>query len=49
MSDFQTYYRFKQDFQEVDQHIGGNWLIHGTKHCKDNRLQSLVLPYRISQ
>ena len=40
MSNLQTYYHFKLDFQKVDQHTGGKWLIHGTKHCKDNQLQS---------
>ena len=29
------------DFQKVDQHAGGKWLIHDTKHRKDNQLQSL--------
>ena len=24
----------------MDQHTGGKWLIHGTKHRKDNQLQS---------
>ena len=32
MSNLQSYYRFQLDFQKVDQHIGGKWLIHGTKH-----------------
>ena len=27
MSNLQTYYHFKLDFQKVDQHIGGKWLI----------------------
>ena len=44
MSNLQTYY-----FQKVDQHTGGKWLIHGTKRHKDNQLQSLELPCRISQ
>ena len=48
ISNLQTYYHFKLDFQEVDQHPAGKWLIHGTKRCKDNQLQSLELPYRIS-
>ena len=48
VSNLQTYYDFKQDFQKVDQHTGGKWLIHGTKCRKDNRLQSLELPCRIS-
>ena len=43
MSHLQTYYHFKLDFQKVDQHTGGKWLIHGTKCRKDNQLQSLEL------
>ena len=39
---------FKNDFQKVDQHAGGKWLIH-TKRRKDNQLQSLELPRRISK
>ena len=31
MSNLQTYNRFKLDFQKVDQHTGGKWLIHDTK------------------
>ena len=31
MSNLQTYYQFKLDFQEVDQHTGSKWVIHGTK------------------
>ena len=37
------------DFQKVDKHTGGKWLIHDSKRCKDNQLQSLKLPYRISK
>ena len=48
MSNLQTYYHFKLDFQNVNQHIGGKWLIHGTKRRKDNQLQSLELPCKIS-
>ena len=48
MSHLQTYYHFKLDFQKVDQHTGGKWLIYGTKRRKDNQLQSLELPSRIS-
>ena len=48
MSILQTYYRFKIYFQNVDQHTGGKWLIHGTKHRKGNQLQSLEPPCRIS-
>ena len=36
MSNLQTYYHFKLDFQKVDQHTGGKWLIHGTKRRKLN-------------
>ena len=39
----------KFDFQKVDQHAGGKWLIHNTKRRKDNQLQSLKLPSRISK
>ena len=48
VSNLQTYYNFKLDFQKVDQHTGGKWLIHGTKRHKDTQLQSLELPCRIS-
>ena len=41
MSSLQTYYDFKLDLQKVDQHTGGKRLIHCTKRCKDNQLQSL--------
>ena len=40
MSNLQTYYHFKLDFQKVDQHTGGKWLIHVTKRRVDNQLQS---------
>ena len=48
MSNLQTYYQLKLDFQKVDEHTGGNWFIHDTKRPKDNQLQSLELPWRIS-
>ena len=48
MSNLQTYHHFKLDFWKVDQHTGGNWLNHSTKQHKDNQLQSLELPSRIS-
>ena len=47
MSNLQAHYHFNLDFQNVDLHRGGKWLIHGTKHHKDNQLQSLELPCRI--
>ena len=47
MSNLQTYH-FQLDFQKVDQQTRGKWLIHGTKHGKDNQLQSMEqLPCRI--
>ena len=48
MLNLQTYYHFKLDFQNVDQHTGGKWVIHAIKRRKDNQLQSLKLPCRIS-
>ena len=33
MSNLQTQYQFNINFQKVDQHTGGKWLIYGTKHC----------------
>ena len=47
MSNLQIYYHFKLDFQKVDQHTGGKWLIHGTKRRRYNQLQSLELPCRM--
>ena len=41
MSNLRTHYHFKLYFQKVDQHIVAKWLIHCTKHRKDNQLQSL--------
>ena len=49
MPNLQTHYRLKLDFQKVEQHTRGRWLIHGTKHHKDHQLQSLELPCRISK
>ena len=49
MSNLQTYYHFKLAFQKVDRHTGGKWSIHATKRRKDNLLQSLELPCRISE
>ena len=48
MSSVQTYHHFKLNFQNVDQHTGGKWLIHDTKRRKDNQLHSLEVPYRTS-
>ena len=31
MQNLQTQYHFKLDFQKVDKHTEGKWLIHGTK------------------
>ena len=48
MSNLQTCYHFKLDFQNVDQYTGGKWLIHGTKRLRDNQLQSLEFPRKKS-
>ena len=48
MSNFQINYNFKLDFQKVDQHTGGKWLIHGTKRRKDDQQQSMETPSKIS-
>ena len=42
MSNVQTYYHSKLDFQKVDQHTGGKWLIHGTKRHNDNIKNFLI-------
>ena len=49
MSNLQPNCCLKFDFQKVDQHAGGKWLIHDTKRHKDNQLQRLKLPCRISK
>ena len=41
MSNLQAFYHFKLDFQKVDQHRGGKWLIHAPKRHKDNQLPRL--------
>ena len=47
MSSIQPNCCLKFDFQKLDQHAGGKWLINETKRRKDNHLQSLKLPCRI--
>ena len=49
MSNLHPNWCLKIDFQKVDQRAGGKWLIHDTKRHKDNQLQSLKLPCRISK
>ena len=49
MSNLQPNCCLEFDFQKVDQHAEGKWLIHDTKRHKDNQLQSLKLPCRISK
>ena len=49
MSNLQPNCCLNFDFQKVDQHAGGKWLIHDSKRRKDNQLQSLKLPCRISK
>ena len=36
MTNLQTHYHFKLDFQKVHQHTGGKWLIHDTKNYVSN-------------
>ena len=48
MSHLQTYYHFQLAFLKVDQHKGGKWLIHGTKHYQENHLQTMELRCRTS-
>ena len=43
MSNLQPICCLKVEFQKVDQHAGGKWLIHDTKRCKDSQLRSLKL------
>ena len=49
MSKLQPNCCLKLDFQKVEQHTGGKWLIHDIKRRKDNQLQSLKHPCIISQ
>ena len=49
MSNLQSNCCLKVDFQKVDQHAAGKWLIYDTKRRQDNQLQSLKLPCRISK
>ena len=49
MSNLQPNCCLKFDFEKVDQHAGGKWLIHDTTRRKENQLQSLKLPSRISK
>ena len=41
MSNLQTYYHFKLDFQKVDEHTGGKWFMHDTKRRGGN-IQGVV-------
>ena len=42
MLGLQTHCYLKLDIQNVYQHTGNKWLIHSTKHHKDNYLPSLL-------
>ena len=48
ISNLQTHFHFKLDFQTVNQRTGVNWLVHGPKHHKDKQLQSPELPCGVS-
>ena len=39
MSNLQPNCCLKFDFQKVDQHAGGKWLIHDTKRREDNQIK----------
>ena len=47
ISNLETHYHFKFEFQKVDPHTRGKWLIHGTKHRNDNQLEILELSCRM--
>ena len=42
MSKLQPNCCLKIDFQKVDQHAGGKWLIHDTKRRNDNSYQNVM-------
>ena len=44
MSNLQPNWCLKIDFQKVDQHAGGKWLIHDTKRRMDNRFAKPETP-----
>ena len=48
MSNLQPNCCLKFDFQKVDQHAGGKWLIYDTKRRTDNQLQSLKYTKNVS-
>ena len=41
-------FNFTLDIKKENQHTEGKWLIHGNNHRKENQLQSLEFPCRIS-
>ena len=47
MSNLQPNCCLKFDFQKVDQHAGGKWLIHDTKRRKDN-IDQVLCPHMVS-
>ena len=49
MSNLEPNNLLKVDFQKVDKHTGGKWLIHDTKRGMDDQLLSLKLSYKISK
>ena len=49
MSNLQPNCCLKVDFRKVGPHAGGKWLINDIKRHKDYQLQSLRLPYRITE
>ena len=48
MLNLQTHYHLNyKKIQKLDSHTGGELLIDGTKHHKDNKLRGMELPCRI--
>ena len=46
MSNLQNYNHFKLDFQKVDQHTEGKWLIHG--YCPASRTTLVATRFRVA-
>ena len=45
MSNLEPNCCLKFNFQKVDQHAGGKWLIHDTKRRKDNHFQTWFISW----
>ena len=49
MSNLKNPLSFQTGLPKLDQPTGGKWLIHGTKHHKDCKFQSLELPHILGE